>query len=398
MRNRKLLQVVIFSFILTATLCGAAFASIAESGTFEAVKEENNPEFAEAYRIKLVNVAGGSIEVSSDKGVSWTRVGKVLYPTSSISNNGYTASKWIPDGHVAAVAVNAIHVKTGFNTVEARGVIFSILPKDQLQVPSYYNSYLSPDSSIYTDIKAGTSIFGGEYSPFTGNFVSTADASGKLDHIGPGFVPQIGESIVIVVDRPVKYPKEIVFENRFGGLITLKYLDGEEKIIGVVLKPVMGVGRFIGTQYVDIGRVRANHPGVIDISTSPLNEVGGFQIIPSGHGMSEEMVNARVLTQWMVVGPVSATDRSPEGVAPLFKYFINPRYIPADIMDADWDSKALSRFLVEVKLKGDDSWRVMPSFSLDPDLGKPLPIWANRALENVTEIRILFPVYQAQAQ
>jgi len=385
--------IVIFAALISL-LSISAFATTLSPGTFGAVLKENNPEFKEVYRIRVSNVAGGAIETSDNKGASWETVGRVIYPTASVSNNGYTASKWIDDGKIAAVAVNAIHVKTDFNTMEGRGVIFSMLPKDQLQVPSYYNSYLSPDSSIYTDIKAGASIFGGLASPFVGNNVATTDAAGNIYTIGTGFVPKNGDVLVIIVDRPVRYPKEIVFENRFGGLITLKYLNGDEKVIGTVLRPVLGVGRFIGTQYCDVGRIRANHPGVIDISTSPLGKVGGFQIIPSGHGMSDEMITARLLTQWMVVGPPDVKDPSPEGIAPLFKYYLNPVYTQADIDDPDWDKKALERFLVEVKMKDSDSWQPMPSISIDPDLRKPLPAWANDAFRNVTAFRILFPIYE----
>jgi len=392
LRIAKLLLIA----IILAVFSSAALAAANWSGTFEAVKEENNPEFTEIYRIRVHNVAAGAIEVSGDKGSVWTKIGSVLYPTSMVSNNGYTASKWIDEGDIAAVAVNAIHVKTDFNFADNKGVIFSLLPIDQKQVPEYYNSYLSPDSSIYTDIKAGTSIFGGEYSPFVGNQVSTVDAQGNLSPIGLGFAPTEGDTFVIIVERPVNYPVKVVLENRFGGLITLTYADGTEKIIGTVLRPVVGVGRFLGTKYCETGRIRANHPGVLDLSTSPYGEIGGFQIIPAAHGMSEEMLTARVLTQWMVVGPFSATDPSPEGVAPLFKYFIHPRYVPADVSDPDWDKKALERFLVDVKFKDEDVWSPMPIIALDPDLRKPLPYWANKALQKVTHFRILFPVFLAE--
>ena len=49
------------------------------------------------------------------------------------------------------------------------------------------------------------------------------------------------------------------------------------------------------------------------------------------------------------------------------------------------------RFLVEVKLDGSDAWQPMPIFSIAKN--RPLPNWANNALEKVTAIKILFPVY-----
>ena len=384
---------IYLSLILLLLVPYPARATILQSGTFEAVKAENQPEFVEMFRIQIQNIASGEVSVSTDEGNSWQRSGTVIRPVNGVSNAGYTASKWVANGTVAAVAVNAIHIKTDYNFADDKGVIFSIIPRELNKVPVYYNSYTSPDSSIYTDIAAGEGIFGGGFSPYVGNKVFLEKA-GKLVEIGTGYVPTIGDTIIIQVLRPKRYPKEVVFENRFGGMVTLMYPGGQEKIIGVVLKPVLGVGRFQGSQYAGVGRIRANHSAVICVSTSPVGETGGFQIIPSAHGMSSEMVLARTMTQWMVVGPPNVTDPSPEGVAPLFQYFINPSYRIDDLDKEDWGDKLLSRFLVDVKIQGDDSWRPMPIYTLDPDLRKPLPNWANRALEKVTSIRILFPVYK----
>ncbi len=387
-------QLTILICLIITFLNFTSYATTLQSGPGEVLAEENNPQFVEIFRIKIENKVDGAVQVSTDEGKSWRVLGKVRYPTNQVSNIGYTASRWVAEGSVAAVAVNAIHIKTDYNFADDKGVLFSIMPIELLSPPKYYNSYLSPDSSIYTDIKGGEGIFGGGFSPFVGNTVSTVDAGGKLYPLQLGFIPKIGDTFIIKVEKPVKYPKEIVFENRFGGLITLKYLDGEKKIIGEVLRPVLGVGRFQGTQFADVGRIRANHTGVIDVSTSPLLECGGFQIIPAMHGMSKEMINARTLTQWMVIGPAKITDPSLEGVAPFFQYFIRPNYKKEDFDDPDWQKAFLQRFLVEVKYKGDDIWHPMKRISLDPDLEKPLPSWTGRALEDVSFIRILFPIYK----
>ncbi len=222
----------------------------------------------------------------------------------------------------------------------------------------------------------------------------TVDANGIIYPLQTGYVPNIGDTILIIVERPARYPKEIDFENRFGGLITIKYIDGEKRYVGQVLRPIEGVGRFLGSEYADVGRIRANHAGVICIATSPLGCIGGFQIIPSGHGMSKEMITARTLTQWMVIGPMNALDNSFEGIAPFFKYYLQPRYSEDDIDQPDWQKRLLERFLVEVKVKDKQGWQPMPVFYMD--LNKPLPKWADRAMEGITDIRILFPIYENQ--
>ncbi|HTY12789.1 MAG TPA: hypothetical protein VMD02_01225 [Candidatus Omnitrophota bacterium] len=335
-------------------------------------------EFTEAFRIRLVDSRDGSVEVSLDQGKTFLTLGHVIYPTAAVNPKGFTASQWIGTGEVAASAVNAIHIK-----VDGAKTIFSILPRDFLNIPKGYNSYLSPDSTIYTDLDAGKGIFGGDYSPYVGNKVYIFDK--PLNS-----APKIGDIITIVVTRPARWPKEIDLENRFGGRVTVVYPDGSSEVVAEVLRPVAGVGRFSGSRFISAGRIRANHPGVIDISTSVGDKVGGFQIIPSGHAQSPEMGGARTLTQWMVVGPTRVGGASLEGVAPLFKYFLKPEYNEDDLSGEGWESKLLSRYLVEVKYKESDRWQPMPIFTMNAD--EELPEEANRALEKVTNIRILFPI------
>ncbi|MFH1710623.1 MAG: hypothetical protein ABH860_06145 [bacterium] len=366
-----------------------SYPALQTIGISESIAPENRPMMMEMYRIRITNAAGGTIEVSENKGQAWTTLGHVILPTKYVSDQGYTASKWIDDGNTAAAAVNAIHIKTDYNLKDDKGVIFSLVPKE------YYSDdptkRASQEAAVYTDIKAGHSLFGGGYSPFVGNKVLTYDAAGNLYPINSGYIPKISDVLVIIVERPVRYPKEIVFENRFGGLITIKYLDGEKRYIGQVLRPVEGVGRFLGSEYADVGRIRANHAGVICVATSPLGQIGGFQIIPAGHGMSKEMITARTLTQWMVIGPVNALDPSFEGMAPFFKYFLQPRYSENDIEYPDWKKRLLERFLVEVKYKDKEGWQTMPVHYMT--LNRSLPRWAGTAMENVSHIRILFPMY-----
>ena len=137
-----------------------------------------------------------------------------------------------------------------------------------------------------------------------------------------------------------------------------------------------------------MGRLRANHNGVIDISTSPHGKIGSFQIVPADHAMSPETHYIRELTQWMVIGPVSALDRSWEGVAPLYSDFLRPRYD-----EADWNSDVmeglLGRFRFEVKMRGKTEWEAMPSLWMNPN--SALPQWAGTALKDVTHLRIVFP-------
>jgi hypothetical protein len=351
---------------------------------------ENSPQFAEQYRLKIWNSPGGTIEVSSDKGKNWRQVGSVIYPTERTNSDSYAAAAWVPNGNVAATAVNAIHLKISAEA-DGRGVVFSLLPREMLVKPLGYKSYFNSTSSIYTDIPAGTAIFGGGLAPYVGNIILLSRPGYAVVPWPVGYRPLINDKIYILVDKPVDYPKEIVFENKKGGAVTITYFNGVEREVGRVVKPVSGVGRFEGSLYAGPGRIRANHAGVIDVATSRLGEIGGFQIVPAQHAANMKYPLSG--SQWLVIGPLDASGEAFEGRAPFFKSFIQPSYAAGDLAATDWEDKLLDRFLVEVMLRGSDKWQPIPIWEYNEFyLTGPVPGWANSALRDVTKIRILFPI------
>ncbi len=368
---------------------------VAPSVATEAVAIEAQMEKIEVARLRLHNVANGEIEGSRDGGQSWTLLGRVLQPTLKVNRRGFNASKYAQNATVCATAVNAIHLKSGQNTAENRGVIWSLAPQSDSEAGRVsLQSEVSPGSFAQTDIAGGSGIFGGPFTPFVGNPITLdAKRDNQLAPLPDNYVPQIGDSWTILIQRPRRYPSEITFENRFGGRVEIRYRGQETRVIGQVLKPVVGVGRFIGSYFSEVGRLRANHNGVIDVSTSPRGLVGSFQIVPSHHANSPELSYIQTSTQWMVVGPVSVLDPTQEGVAPLFSAYLRPRFDRADLKNPDPIEGLAGRFLFEVKLrdaKGKISdWQTMPTFWMLQN--QPLPKWANTCLANMTDLRIRFP-------
>jgi len=397
---------------LKALVAIVSFSAIVNLLTLTNIALAETPDASSGFSIVIENAKDGRILIwRSGQAIE---VGKVLIPVTAVNENGFTASQWGKDGTVCASAVNAIHVKVRNNPETGRGVIFSLLPKEFLNIdPAEYKSYLSKNASLFTDIPAGTGIFGGGWAPIVGAPVEVSktlpkelqaelefgalghqfneDAKDKDPSAQPlpmpvNYTPSEGDSLFIRVVYP-HFPIYLEFENKFGGLIRIKYAGKEPEPIGQVLKPVAGVGRFEGTTYARVGRIRANHPGVIDISTSPLGQIGGFQIIPREHAMSPEMTLARTLTQWMVVGPLDALAPSWEGTSPLFSGYIFPSYIPLlsdapEHADISALNRLLSRFYVLAKMRGNSDWGPLPTV-----IGRD-----DTALVDLEAIRIYFPL------
>ncbi|HAR63133.1 MAG: hypothetical protein DKM50_13195 [Candidatus Margulisiibacteriota bacterium] len=385
MKFSKSLSFFFYSFLFLLLVANLSNASSLINGMSPVNEGYHNFTFFEICTIRIENKFNGNISVRFNND-SFVPVGKVVVPANNTLKKGFRASKWSNIGTVTATAVNAMHIKTDFNIQDNRGVIFSLLPKEFLQdAPKDYDKLDS--HTIFTNIPGGEQIFGQEASPFVGNPVFVM-RNNELRPLFKGYVPALGDIIEIQVICPTNYPREIIFENRFGGRIYSVDQEYSSKIIGSVLSPVLGVGRFLGTQFVPPGRIRANHTGVIDISTSPLGEFGGFQIIPVNHSMSSEMGRARIKTQWMIIGPLNAEDNSLENVSPFFSSFIRPEYGRNDLNSKNWIAKLQKRFLVQIKINNGE-WQPIPAISYK--LEEELPAEADTVFEKTTHIRILFP-------
>lgn len=170
--------------------------------------------------------------------------------------------------------------------------------------------------------------------------------------------------VLEIRQEPKVSPYFVEIENRPGGKITLWTREGPS-ILGRVIKPVSGSGRFQGTLFQDKGRIRANHPGVIDISTSPKGQIGGFQILPLEHAASREMYSAWKLTQWLIVAPYKGKF---VGSAPLFSSYFVPGPARGEKLWDLWSTYG-RKPLVLVRING-GKWSWMPEA-----VGKKIMLW-----------------------
>lgn len=350
----------------------------------------------ELFKIRIENRTGGLVSVNAD-GRTYCAVGKVLRPATA-GLTGFAAAEYITAGKVAATAVHGIRIKTGDQKDPSSGrskpLMISLVPFEFATIPKGFGGHIPLNSGIYTDIPAGKTIFR-NLAPYVGNLVYL-EKGDKLEPLPANYVPGDGDVIVIAVSRPDRWIKEISFENRRGGKVTVVYADGENKVITRVDTPVEGVGRFDGTSYTGRGRINTNHPGVITVSTAPVSTAanegvgperrGGFQIIPTYHALSQPGPMPQVMT----VGPTKPHNPVIEGKDPLFSAYLGLSWDQFDdgysfvtqvrIDDGEWED------LPEVVGKIDNAFTASGLRRYFQERGV-----AREVHKGVTEIRILFP-------
>ena len=284
----------------------------------------------------------------------------------------YTASKWGTPQTVCATAVNAIHILV--DVENERGRTFSIVPVVTVAPAAPSGAFFSIDSP------AGTGLFGG-FAPVTGSRVFIESPDGRKP-----IVPLSGDALpmkkgdVLVIESPL--PEDpgtwmVDIENRPGGRV-IAWTKNGPSVAARVIRPVGGVGRFGGTEFQAVGRVRASHTGVIDIATSPRGEPGGFQIMPLVHALtSSEMNYAWKNTQWMIVAPLPG--KGPlEGTPPLFKGLLPGTQLNDRLADV-WSTYG-RKPLILGRFDG-GPWRRLPPISGKEDDG----------LRSLTHLRIYYP-------
>ena len=296
-------------------------------------------------------------------------LGQVLKIPVKTNHPAYTASKWSSPSTVCASAVNAIHILVSVEN--DRGRIISLVPSVTVAPAAAPGAYFS------LDMPAGTGIFGG-FAPLSGSRVT-------ILHDGQEHAltdtPSEGDTLIIrtaLPENPSIYMVDI--ENRPAGRV-IAYGEKGPRVIARVVRRIAGVGRFGGTVYQNVGRIRASHSGVIDVSTSRRDDVGGLQIMPLKHALtSPEMINAWKLTQWMIIAPLPGMPDL-EGTPPLFKSALVPGPQLDDKLPDVWSHYG-RKPLVLCRRDG-GNWQRLPEVS-----GK-----VDDALMDITHLRIYFPFW-----
>jgi len=342
---------------LLVCLCLIGFQPALADGPKEVPPTFTPPPSVEAWRVRIENAAAGAVEVSIDHGRTWSLLGRVVQPATQ-HLMGYLAAGYAPIGTVAATAVHGIRIRVG-DTSSAYPLLINILPAQFAQTPNYFGGHVSGESGIYTDIPAGVGLFR-EFAPLVGSQVTVASGDQPPMLLPVNYAPENGDVLTIIVRRPVNPLREIIFENKPGGNVTVTYADGSSTVVTHVLQPVRGIGRFDGTSYTGVGAINTNHTCVITVSTAPVSDSpllegdgderrGGFQIVPAWHISQTEEAGA---PQMMALGSPNSPGPTIEGTPPLFYGNLSLSWSPDD-PDHSW--------ICQIERTGDTDWQSMPT-------------------------------------
>lgn len=320
------------------------------------------------YVIKIPFELNENVTVFTGDGISAV-VGRVDALPQTTRWPSYSASAWGVPGEVCASAVNALHMLVSVE--KGKGRTLSIIPRETIAPAA------GPGASLVISSQAGTGIFGA-WAPPVGSKV-TILKTGSVDPVplSVNYLPKKGDILTITVQKKY-YGYFAEIENRPGGRVTLWSKDGYS-VIGRVIRPLAGTGRFEGTLFQKTGSLRANHCGVIDVSSSERGTIGGFQIIPWDHALlSKEMQGSWDMTQWMIIGPSDGRAMM-GGTAPLFKDILVPGPSEGELLWDVWSTYGRKSLILTRKNGG--HWERLPEVSGRNDY----------ALKDVTHLKIYFP-------
>lgn len=291
------------------------------------------------FTIRIPMTPGEQVLVVFPDGTAM-EMGKVRSIPIKSKYPGFTASKYGIGGQVIATASNAHHLQ--ISAENGAGRTLSLIPSQTfVAAPGFGTSFVVEG--------VGGSGLWGKYAPFVGSPVYIINQAGMPVLFNDIGMLQFAQAVEIRVYRPEERIDYIEIENRAGGRAWYHDVGGDHDF-AVVERGVRGTGRFEGSLYQDVGLIRANHPGVICVSTTSKSDIGGFQIVPINHTYSKEMQKSRHMVQYIVLRGVGFEDLT--GRPPFFRNYIRP----GDRSDAD---SKVGRVIVKVE----GEWREFPEVS-----------------------------------
>ena len=269
------------------------------------------PQTELLYTLRIPFEVGAQSEVRFPDG-RVLPMGKVRVLPWKSKHPGFTASRYGVGGEVVATAANAHHFL--IDVEDGRGRTLSLIPT------ATFVATAGLGSCIVVEGTGGIGLWG-RYAPTVGSPVFVVNRIGSRIRFRSPDLLKVATGLEVDVHAPPAAVDYLQIENRVGGRAW--YHDGTgDHLFGVVDRPVTGTGRFSGTLYQAAGFVRANHLGVLCVSTTPVGDIGGFQIVPRNHTFNPELQKTQRMSQWLILRGPDYEDLT--GKFPFFSGAVRP--------------------------------------------------------------------------
>jgi hypothetical protein len=347
--SKKRFRVFGLLLLIGAFCVFLASASLAEASVYL----DEDPERM-LFTIHIPMTLGERAQVLFPDGTS-LEMGKVFAVPTKSRYPGFTASRYGTGAQIIASAANAHHIQVSVENGEGRTL--SLIPSQTFVAAS------GLDTSFVVDGVGGTGLWG-RYAPFVGSPVYIVNPAGIPVLFNNVNLLKFATALEVRVYKPKDDAEYIEIENSEGGHAWYHDAKGDHQF-AIVESPVSGTGRFEGSLYQGLGKVRANHPGVICVSTTERYDIGGFQIVPLSHTYSKEMQKTRRMSQYIVLRGIDFEDLT--GQPPFYRSYIRPgdaedmEYHAGTVrckVDGEWREMLLVSGLTENTLNGVEAFRI----------------------------------------
>lgn len=370
---------------------------------------------ARMFMILINNVENGKIEAIRAGKTEY--VGDVVVPAKNAERSSdllwayhYCRGQNGKYGCVVGTAVDTIDIRCGpdrmYDPLKPHNWLASIL-----SIVPFTKEEEATAKDIVVSCPGGSDIFN-KWSPYVGSSVYAMDNDEwiPISQYFSSPTRLAPKKILIDVRAPTQWYPYIEFENWVAGDtikgetmttdggVWVKQSDGERKQIAKVVQRVESTGMFPGSEYAEVGQVRMNTPGMIEISTNRWRGkiddptlLGGFEIIAENDA---KFMHNDIGMSWfiggdkpyMIIAPMDAISAdltnkdytndkglvmSPTiGLPPFFSGFIRPHF--------EFDNFETS-YRVFISEDFGRTWRAVPEINGVPGEGEtsPLKHWTN---------------------
>jgi hypothetical protein len=303
-----------------------------------------DPPIVETHRVRIINQAGGKVEVSLDGGRAWETIGHVTRP-ASVSAVGGRALEAVMPSTVAGPAPESIAIRVPTTLAAPRWIRIAAAG----EAPN--------NAALQTDIAASESLFR-PLAPVAGSRVFL-EKDNQQNALPTNYLPKAGDRLLIISERSPDAPASVVLENKPGGLVLAVTPLGEEKIIGRVKQPFRGIGRYAGTDRAGQGAVVSYQGAAITVASAgrmrrldandqPVDDRGGIVIQPA----ESDLKGATHPDSQILVEAAATPGQARPVVSPLFG-------LPVPLSSGVPTDTAPTR--VDVRIDGGD-WQPFPDF------------------------------------